>query len=78
MHNRIAMLRGELAVSRQQLADAVEANVQTIGSIERGDSAPGLELAMKIAGVFGVPVTAVFSLTPFEPIAQRLERSGSH
>lgn len=72
------MLRAEQAVSRQQLADAVEANVQTIGSIESGDSEPGLELAMKIAEVFRVPVTAVFSLTPFEPIAQLLQCSGSH
>ncbi|HWB39365.1 MAG TPA: helix-turn-helix transcriptional regulator [Candidatus Saccharimonadales bacterium] len=68
IHNRIALLRTEQGISRQHLADKVDVNYQTIGFIERGDYSPSLELAFKIAAVFGVPVTTIFSDQPFEPL----------
>ncbi len=55
-------------MSRQDLADMVGVNYQTIGFIERGDYFPSLELAFKIAQAFGVEVTIVFSDRPFAPI----------
>lgn len=55
-------------MSRQQLAENIGVNYQTIGFIERGDYSPSLELAFKIAAVFNVSVTTVFSDQPFEPI----------
>jgi len=55
-------------MSRQELADKVDVNYQTIGFIERGDYFPSLELAFKIAEVFGVELGIVFSDQPFEPL----------
>lgn len=68
IYNRIAVLRAERGMSRQTLAELIEVNYQTIGFIERGDYFPSLELAFKIATIFGVPVTTVFSEAPFEPL----------
>jgi len=68
IHNRIALLRAEKGVSRQELAEKIGVNYQTIGFIERGDYSPSLELAFKIAEVFDVDITTVFSDKPFEPL----------
>ncbi len=72
MVNRIALLRADRNVSRKVLAEAVGVNPQTIGYLERGDYKPSLELALKIAGFFGVPVETIFSLRPFPPLAEAL------
>jgi putative transcriptional regulator len=76
MHNRIAVFRAERGLSRRHLAEVVDVNVQTIGYLERGDYKPSLELALKVAGVFCVPVELIFSLTPFEAIGTSLRRIG--
>ncbi len=55
-------------LSRQELADKVGVNYQTIGFIERGDYSPSLELAFAIAGVFQVRVDEVFSETALKPL----------
>ena len=68
IYNRIAVLRTERSMSRQQLADKVGVNYQTIGFIERGDYSPSLELAFKIAKVFEVDLTTVFSDEEFKPM----------
>lgn len=75
IYNRIALFRAERGVSRRALADAVAVNHQTIGYLERGDYKPSLELAMKIAAFFGVPVEMLFSFTPFETVAAALMRA---
>lgn len=61
-------------MSRKDLAEAIEVNPQTIGYLERGDYAPSVELALKLAAVFEVPVEALFSLTPFASLAQVIRR----
>jgi putative transcriptional regulator len=76
LHNRIALFRTERGLSRRELADAVGVNPQTIGYLERGDYAPSLELGMKIAAAFDVPVELVFSFTPFPSVADALRRAG--
>ena len=68
------MFRAERGVSRRELAEAVGVNPQTIGYLERGDYKPSLELAMKIAAYFGATIEALFSFTPFMPIAATLRR----
>lgn len=68
VHNRIAMLRAEQSVSRRELADALGVHYQTVGYLERGEYNPSLNLALRIAGFFGVPVEVVFSLEPFPRI----------
>lgn len=72
LHNRITLLRTERNVSRKDLAEAVGVNFQTIGYLERGDYSPSLELAMKIAAFFAMPVEMVFSFEPFQPLTAEL------
>jgi putative transcriptional regulator len=72
VHNRLAVLRAERRVTRVQLAAAVGVNVQTIGFLERGDYGPSVELALRIAEFFDLPVEAVFSLRPFDPMSTQL------
>lgn len=74
IYNRIALLRTEQGLSRQELAEQVDVNYQTIGFIERGDYSPSLELAFKIADVFGVELTTIFSDKPFEPLFANKEK----
>lgn len=72
LYNRIAVLRAERGVSRQQLADAVGVNYQTIGFLERGEYGPSLKLAFQIAKFFDLPVEAIFSTEPLKPLSQQL------
>ncbi|MET8683994.1 helix-turn-helix transcriptional regulator [Streptomyces atriruber] len=72
VHNRLAMVRAERKVSRQSLAEAVGAHYQTIGYIERGQYNPSLDLALKIAKFFALPVEALFSLEPFRPLTDQV------
>ncbi len=77
LHNRLAVLRAERGLTRQELADALTVNYQTIGYLERGEYNPSLELALRIAEHFGLPVEAIFSRTPFVPMSQQLYHSRS-
>ena len=70
MYNRIAVLRTERGLSRKQLANALSVNYQTIGYLERGDYNASLELALKTAAFFDLPVETLFSLTPFKSISE--------
>jgi putative transcriptional regulator len=72
IHNRIAVLRAERGLSRQDVADALDINYQTVGYLERGEYNPSLDLAFAIAALFELPLEAVFSTTPFEPMSARL------
>ncbi|MCF8880264.1 helix-turn-helix transcriptional regulator [Hyphobacterium sp. SN044] len=72
VHNRLPVLRAERGLSRKALADAVGVNYQTIGYLERGDFNPSLELALKLAGFFDLPVEMIFSLTPFRPLSEAI------
>ena len=64
-------------MSRRQLAEAVGVNNQTIGYLERGDYKPSLELAMRIAAYFGVPIELLFSFRPFEAVGETLRRAAA-
>ena len=68
------MLRAERGLSRQQLAEALGINYQTVGYLERGDYNPSLELAFRIAEYFALPLEAVFSRQPFAPMSSQLYR----
>ncbi|MER7812872.1 helix-turn-helix transcriptional regulator [Streptomyces sp900116325] len=72
VHNRLAVVRAERKVSRQHLAEAVGAHYQTVGYIERGQYNPSLDLALKIARFFELPVEALFSLEPFRPLTDEI------
>lgn len=77
LYNRIAVLRAERGLSRQELADAVGVNYQTIGFLERGSYGPSLKLAFAIAERFGLPLEAVFSTRPFTLLSQQVYGGGA-
>lgn len=68
IYNRLAVLRAERRLSRHDLAAAVGVNYQTIGFLERGDYNPSLALAFSLSRYFGVPIEAIFSPRPFQPL----------
>ncbi len=53
----------------------VGVNPQTIGALERGDHYPGLDRAMRLCEVFGLPVEAIFSRAPFVPLSDQIYRA---
>jgi DNA-binding XRE family transcriptional regulator len=63
-------------MGRKDVADRVGVNPQTIGYLERGDYAPSVELALKLAALFEVSVETLFSLKPFGPLAHTLRKAG--
>jgi DNA-binding XRE family transcriptional regulator len=79
LFNRIAVLRAERGLSRQDLADALDVNYQTVGFLERGDYAPSLTLAFALSEYFSLPIEAIFSRQPFRPLSEQVygsNRSG--
>ncbi|MGC2299565.1 MAG: helix-turn-helix transcriptional regulator [Acidobacteriaceae bacterium] len=72
LFNRIAVLRAERGLSRQDLADALEVNYQTIGFLERGDYKPSLTLAFALSRFFSLPIEAIFSTEPFRPLSEQV------
>ena len=65
--NEIRALRfhqGEM--TQQELADRVGVTRQTINVIEGNKYSPSLEVAFRIAGVFGVPLERVFQYSEEE------------
>ncbi|MCM3907716.1 MULTISPECIES: helix-turn-helix transcriptional regulator [Trueperella] len=68
VYNRIALLRTDRGVSRRELAEAMGVHYQTIGYLERGEYAPSLHLALRIAAFFDLPLERVFSLEEFPPL----------
>jgi DNA-binding XRE family transcriptional regulator len=67
LQNRIKALRVERGLTRQQLADAVDVNFQTIGYIERGDYNPSLELAFRFSEYFRLPIDQIFQRRGWAP-----------
>jgi DNA-binding XRE family transcriptional regulator len=72
IHNRLKVLRVERGMSRQELAEGLGINYQTVGYIERGDYNPSLELVFRISELFGLPIEAVFSREPFRPLSEEV------
>ena len=62
LRNRVRELRARFKWTQQDLADLVGITRQTVGLIEKGDYAPSVALALKIAKSFNVSVEDVFYL----------------
>jgi putative transcriptional regulator len=59
--NRIRVLRFEAGeMTQAELADRLGVTRQTIIAVEQGKYSPSLEMAFRIARVFGVPLDDVF------------------
>ena len=57
---RLRFLAGEM--TQEELARRVGVSRQTVVAIEKGSYNPSVALALRLAGVFGVPVEEVFQL----------------
>ena len=75
IYNRLAVLRAERNLTRQNLADALGVNYQTVGYLERGDFNPSLDLALRISEFFALPVEMIFSRHPFRPLTEELRHA---
>ena len=61
IQNNIRRLRFDRKeMTQQELADKIGVTRQTVNAIELGKYSPSLEVAFKIADVFGVPLDEVF------------------
>jgi putative transcriptional regulator len=70
VYNRLAALRVERNLEREELAEQLEITPQTLGYIEQGTIIPELELALHVGEVLKVPVEAIFSRQPFHPVGE--------
>jgi len=66
VYNRIEEARISLGLTRQDLADKVGEQYQTIGYLEREEYSPSLVLAIRIAKSLNQEVSELFSLTPLK------------
>jgi len=73
--NRLRVLRAERGLSRQDVADAVGVNFQTIGYLEREEYNPSLSLALKLSDFYDLPVDTMFSLKPLKPLNEALRQT---
>ncbi len=62
MKNRIRVMRAEVRMTQQRLADAIGVSRQTINAIESGKFVPSTVLALKMAQIFDKPVEDIFML----------------
>lgn len=62
--NTIRELRSALTMTQQELADRIGVTRQTVVAIEGDKYSPSLEVAFRIAHVFGVPLEQVFQYDP--------------
>ena len=60
MKNRLEELRKARGIRQEELAEALEASRQTIGSLENGRYNPSILLAFKIARYFGMTIEEIF------------------
>jgi putative transcriptional regulator len=62
MKNKIKVYRAMRDMTQEELADRLRVTRRTINSIEGDKYNPSIELAFRIARLFGVPVEEMFSL----------------
>jgi putative transcriptional regulator len=60
LRNTVRELRAVRSMTQQELADLIFVTRQTVIAIERDKYSPSLEVAFRIAHVFGVPLEQVF------------------
>ncbi len=62
VENRVYALRVNRSLTQEELAEKAGVSRQTIIAIEKGNYTPSVELALKLAKIFKVPVEDIFSL----------------
>ena len=76
LRNRVRELRARHRLSQSDLAEKIGASRQTIAMIEKGDYAPSIVLALKIAQTFEQSVDTVFYLDVSQENPQQTEEGG--
>ncbi len=71
LHNRIAILRVEHCMSRQDLARELDISHQTVIALERGEYTPSLHLAMRIGQLFTLPLEEIFFLSNVDHVMRK-------
>ena len=64
LRNTIRELRAARSMTQQELAELISVTRQTVNAIEGDKYSPSLEVAFRIAHVFGVPLEQVFQYSP--------------
>lgn len=64
IQNTIRELRATKSMTQQDLAELISVTRQTVIAIEGNKYSPSLEVAFRIAHVFGVPLEQVFQYSP--------------
>jgi DNA-binding XRE family transcriptional regulator len=62
LENLVEQFRNKRGLSRQELADLVGVHYQTMSYIERGEYAPTLALALRLAAALDCKVEQLFKL----------------
>ena len=62
MKNSLRVERAIKDITQKELADAIGVSRQTVNSIEAGNYAPSIVLALKIARYFDKPTDSIFQL----------------
>lgn len=62
LHNSVKRARAERDITQVQLAKETGVTRQTIAFIEKGEFAPSVTLALKIAHALDMPITKLFWL----------------
>lgn len=61
LHNHLKEHRARLGINQQEMGRLAGVSRQTISQIERGDYAPSVTLALKLAKICDVTVEDIFS-----------------
>lgn len=61
--NRVRMIREKAKLSQGELAEILGVSRQTVNAIETNKYNPSLELALRIAHYFQLPIEDIFRLT---------------
>lgn len=68
IRNNIRTLRFHASeMTQQALAEKIGVTRQTVIAIEQGKYSPSLDVAFRIAAVFGIPLDEVFRYEPQNP-----------
>ena len=62
--NRLKVLRAENNWSQAELADRLGVSRQTVNAIETGKYDPSLDLAFRLANLFGLRIEEIFTWNP--------------
>jgi putative transcriptional regulator len=61
MRNELRRLREETSLTQKELGERVGVSRQAVNALETGKHSPSLDLAYRIAALFGCEVEAIFS-----------------